>query len=313
MESPITTSSSPTNPIRSIAADRGDVSFVELDEAPALLNIGCGEHFHPAWMNLDLVPQHPSIVTHDVKKSLPFADRKFDAVYHSHVLEHLPIEVGQYCIGECFRVLKPGGVLRIVVPDLERIVELYLETHIRAWKGDPNAREDYYWMKLELLDQMVRARSGGLMGQYMSNPGIKNREFVQSRVGHEFLNCDKTEEPATSRPTFEEARNLLSRISSATYQLRRKLAKRCVRILLGRDAKPALDEGLFRMQGEVHRWMYDRFSLRDACETAGFKEFRVVSATQSQIPGFEKFELDVMDGAVRKPDSLFVECRKSDE
>ena len=306
MESPIATQSIRT---QTAAPDAVATQAIDLRRQQALLNIGCGEHFHPAWANIDLAPQHPSITAHDVKTRLPFGDHSFDAVYHSHVLEHLSPESGQFCIQECYRVLKPGGVLRIVVPDLERIAELYIETHIRAWKGDPGARYDYHWMKLELLDQLVRPRSGGLMGPYMANPAIKNPEFVRSRVGNEFLSCAASQTLGSVR----EKPSLLSRLSTATYKLRRKLAKRCVRILLGREAKSALDEGLFRMQGEVHRWMYDRFSLRETCEKVGFKKFRVVSAKQSQIQGFTDYELDVVGGAVRKPDSLFVECRKSDE
>src|SRR5262245_1221859 len=90
------------------------------------LNIGCGARFHPAWINLDLAPQHPSILQHDVTLPLPFPAEGFDAVYHAHVLEHLPRERARFCLSECARVLRPGGILRVVVPDLEQIARLYL-------------------------------------------------------------------------------------------------------------------------------------------------------------------------------------------
>src|SRR5207302_1827164 len=100
---------------------------------------------------------------HDVTSSLPFDDCHFDAVYHAHLLEHLPRERVPSFLGECFRVLKPGGVLRVVVPDLEQIARLYLESLEAAWDGDRDASQRYRWAMLEMYDQMVRERPGGAM------------------------------------------------------------------------------------------------------------------------------------------------------
>src|SRR6266852_2798057 len=72
------------------------------------------------------IPWSPSILIRDVRKPLPFSDGSVTAVYASHVLEHLYREEGQRLIAESFRVLAPGGILRIVVPDLRAIVEEYL-------------------------------------------------------------------------------------------------------------------------------------------------------------------------------------------
>ena len=72
------------------------------------------------------VPWNSSVFIHDIRKPLPFRDESATAVYASHVLEHLYIEEGQQLVGEAFRVLVDGGVLRVVVPDLGVIVEEYL-------------------------------------------------------------------------------------------------------------------------------------------------------------------------------------------
>jgi predicted SAM-dependent methyltransferase len=92
--------------------------------APRLLNLGCGQRFHTAWTNLDLVPAHPSIRRFDVAQPLPFEDAVFDAVYHSHLLEHLPRAQALPFLCECRRVLKPGGILRLAIPNLEAIARL---------------------------------------------------------------------------------------------------------------------------------------------------------------------------------------------
>jgi hypothetical protein len=56
--------------------------------------------------------------------------------------------------------------------------------------------------------------------------------------------------------------------------------------------------------------MYDRVSLKRLLEESGFTRIRVCSAFESRISGFASFGLDVINGAVRKPDSLFMEAVK---
>ena len=68
----------------------------------------------------------PSIVVHDVRKGVPFPDNYFEAIYASHLLEHLYLLEAKYLLRECFRTLQAGGVLRMVVPDLRAIVAEYL-------------------------------------------------------------------------------------------------------------------------------------------------------------------------------------------
>ena len=92
--------------------------------------------------------------------------------------------------------------------------------------------------------------------------------------------------------------------------MREYLAKKTVGVLLGLEQQSALEEGIFRNQGEIHRWMYDRFSLRQMCSRIGFVEFSICNSVESSIEDFAEFELDAKAGQTRKPDSLFVECVK---
>ena len=64
-------------------------------------------------------------VFYNLDRGLPLADGVADFVYSSHVLEHFYPDAAEHLIGEMFRVLKPGGVVRICVPDLEFAVSLY--------------------------------------------------------------------------------------------------------------------------------------------------------------------------------------------
>jgi predicted SAM-dependent methyltransferase len=268
-----------------------------------LVNLGCGRTVHPAWVNLDLVPAVPGVVRHNLTFGLPFRNDEVDAIYHSHVLEHLRPEQGTKLLQECFRALRPGGVLRIVVPDLEQIAQLYLNYHTRAWQGDSDAQRRYQWIKLELLDQLVRSHSGGQMGPYLVKLESEDAEFVRSRLGEEVLEAisyaDRRREPAPHV-------SLKQRVKS----VRERLALWLVTRILGRNAAGAFAESLFRNRGEVHRWMYDRFSLKTLCSQIGFVDFEVKNAASSGIPGFDAFQLDRQGESTRKPDSLFCECRK---
>ena len=73
------------------------------------------------------VPWDKNIVVHDVRKRLPFSNRALSTIYASHLLEHLHLDEAQQLLAECRRVLAPGGVLRLVVPDLRAAVIEYLQ------------------------------------------------------------------------------------------------------------------------------------------------------------------------------------------
>lgn len=254
-----------------------------------LLNLGCGNRFHPAWVNVDLAPVAPSVLRHDLCQPLPFGDQAFVAVYHSHVLEHLPREKALPFLRECHRVLESGGILRVAVPDLEAVATLYLENLRGALAGDHKCRDHYEWSAIELLDQLVRQHAdGGEMFKYLCRDPIPSLDFVVQRFGYE----------VTSK--LEQIRGYVK--GGLTPE----------KIDARRATFTADEVGRFRTSGEAHLWMYDRYSLARLLEAAGLKEVQVMRADTSQIPEFQKFELDVLpDGSVRKPDSLFMEARRA--
>ena len=61
----------------------------------------------------------------DVRRRFPYPDDSVTAVYSSHMLEHIPRSAAAFCLKECHRVLKPGGVIRIAVPDLDQWIREY--------------------------------------------------------------------------------------------------------------------------------------------------------------------------------------------
>jgi SAM-dependent methyltransferase len=272
------------------------------------LNVGCGTRFHPDWINVDLIPSAPQVIAHDLRRGLPFTDNTFDVVYHSHVLEHFPKNNVRHFMRECFRVLRPGGILRVVVPDLEGIVRQYLDALQQADTGHPSLEANYDWMMLELYDQTVRTFSGGEMGRALSRPEVRNNAFVRARLGAEV--------EAYETPRFEPVRwswrNYFVPKNWPGMMRQRRLAlmRLIVRTVDSEDMQIALDEALFRRSGETHQWMYDHFSLRRLMTQIGLADIRRCRADESGIPNFNTYQLDVIDGKVRKADSLFMEGRK---
>jgi hypothetical protein len=275
-----------------------------------MLNLGCGATCHPAWTNVDVKVFAPGVIAHDLTKGVPFSDARFDVVYCSHMLEHFEPEAGENFLRECLRVLKPGGVIRIVVPDLEQIVRAYLEKLDAAATGQPGADEDYDWMVIELLDLLVRKTSGGQTSRFFARETISNLPFVRSRIGAE---VDKQVERYGNggeklRARWTRQLNLAaSNPQQVLWKLQDVVSATVAGVSGGTRAARNLRVGSFRNSGECHQWMYDRYSLPRLLRKLGVEEVEVGDGFTSRIPEFEKFQLDVVDGKVRKPDSMFVE------
>jgi SAM-dependent methyltransferase len=263
------------------------------------LNIGCGDSFHLRWENIDIAPLDPAVKAFDVRKGLPYSDNAFDAVYSSHVLEHLRKYEASFLLKQIHRVLRPGGVFRVAVPDLESIARTYIQELESITDGGKSSIADYEWIVLELLDQTVRSRPGGEMLRFLVDPDIENRDFVVSRVGQE---AQKFWDPPKAQ--IEDVK--LSH-SQKIANFRSKWAKKIIKLLAGQNALDAFVEGLFRNSGEIHHWMYDRFSLKELLRIHEFHELEICTAYVSRIPNFDFFGLDVVNGKIRKPDSLFME------
>lgn len=69
----------------------------------------------------------------NVSKPWPYSNAMFEAVYSSHVLEHLPLHGAKLCLAESYRCLQPGGVLRISVPDLDANIHAYDPEQSMDW------------------------------------------------------------------------------------------------------------------------------------------------------------------------------------
>lgn len=276
-----------------------------------LLNLGCGSRYSPAWTNVDVVSSSEHVVAHDLLKGIPFLDSEFDVVYHSHFLEHIPRNKVEAFVKECNRILKLGGVLRIVVPDLEKIVLAYLQAINKASDGSKEWQANYDWVLLEMYDQVIREKSGGLMAEYLADPSLENEEYILLRCGVEAKRIIQNARKAWSEK--REARPDINRLMGMVKTLYRFVRyspyrkEVVLRKMLGAEYA-ALQIGRFRQSGEVHQWMYDRYSLGRLMEMCGFQDIQQRTASDSYIDNWNSYFLDTEpDGSVYKPDSLYME------
>lgn len=91
------------------------------------LHLGCAHTIVSGWVNIDLFGRVPVDAALDVTKPLPFADASVEAIFTEHMVEQLTYTESLALARECARVLRPDGVLRIVVPDFERYMRSYAE------------------------------------------------------------------------------------------------------------------------------------------------------------------------------------------
>ncbi len=262
------------------------------------LNLGCGNTFHKSWTNVDFVSTAPEVKAHNLLVGVPFSNNVFEVVYHSHVLEHFPKDKALYFIKECHRVLKPNGIIRIAIPDLEKIAKNYLKYLEESLNNVPKAAEKYEWTLLEMYDQVVRNESGGEMIHFIQDETKGIDDFLLERNGKEVkLIMDNLR----YKPQIE---------NKVKQEISIKKSAKKIKNIIKKLIIPKPKEIPFRAGGEIHQWMYDRYSLKLLLEQCGFKEVKVVTAFTSSINDWNRFELDGKNNYVRKPDSLFIEARK---
>jgi predicted SAM-dependent methyltransferase len=266
------------------------------------LNFGCGTRFAKGWTNIDVYAAGPEVQRVNLLKRFPFPDEHFDAVYSSHVIEHFTPPQADHLISEACRVLKPGGILRTVVPDLEATCREYLRVLDAATPS--HTPKEYEWIVMELLDQLTRSTPSGEMWPYFQRLAASQDAELKAYV------ASRTEYAASGsapKKTFRERlRGLLpKKIYNKLFYLYLGLVSR----LFPRHIRSQVI--VLTGLGERHRWMYDRVGLQRLLQKHGFEETTIHRADTSSIPDFREDHLDIEpDGTPYKRVSLYMEAVK---
>lgn len=269
------------------------------------LNFGCGKKYNPEWTNLDFATDSLEVIGSNLMDPLPFDEQSFAACYSSHVIEHFHESDVLKIFKEVYRVLSPGGIFRVVVPDFEDCAKEYVSTlqALRSGKGIP---ENYEWIRIELIDQFVRDDFGGEM-QKLLHPLVANRQYIESRIG---VIHDCSNKPSDGEKTLSKIKKLT--IKKIFERIRHNVAYSFLYLTCGRKIAKNFRQTLFRQSGELHKSIWDEYSLSNALIKSGFTDITTCTPFESSISDFSNSGLDVSLGSkvVYRPHSLYIEARK---
>lgn len=161
----------------------------------AKLHLGAGHNNKPGWLNTDIEPLTGQAYL-DATEPFPLPDQSVMYVTSEHVIEHITYEQGMLMLKESYRVLKPGGRMRVATPNLQRFIALFQEqksaemkSYVRDktdWHDWPTtADQECYILNLQLREwghrfvytpKLLRARieEAGFKDIQMFTPGESN-------------------------------------------------------------------------------------------------------------------------------------------
>ncbi len=166
-----------------------------LQDGRAFLNLGCGARTNASWNNVDFGPyayfaHYPrlarllrrlrilsgeryqallgvdrDIVAWDLRRGVPYDDESFDAVYSCNFIVLIDRPALPELLSECWRVLKPGGLIRLVIPDLLLQIQRIVSTAAAVRLNGPAALRDHERAIEDVFELFVRRVSVGTQRQ----------------------------------------------------------------------------------------------------------------------------------------------------
>ena len=263
---------------------------------------------HKEWNNIKFssLPQldEPPFIHHlELRKPLPYEPNTFDEIYCGHVIEHLTPEDGINLVKELYRILKPGGTCRMVIPDLEEAAREYLHNLeiVSRDRTEGNVIR-YEWSVAHLIDQMVRTKPGGIMGEKLLAGDV---DWDQIRITNgDALDSFRETHPATLLTRLKNEfpgtlKGIPKFIAWGLYGILRKLTVRFSK------------RTFVQLHNEVSLWMYDQFSLKELMKEANFQNVQKVDFKTSHIKGWARYNFDQSDkGDYSLEPSVYVEGMK---
>lgn len=131
--------------------------YLRSTEQPRL-QLGSGPNLLPGWLNTDFVHGDAFL---NVTRRFPLPDGSLAYVYSEHMIEHVSEQQGLHVIRESFRVLRPGGVLRVTTPDLHKVITIYEDDNPSV------SLSDYLAFLDETLPHDPHPRAAQMLNTYM--------------------------------------------------------------------------------------------------------------------------------------------------
>jgi predicted SAM-dependent methyltransferase len=182
---------------------------------PVKLHIGCGTLYKEGWINIDNNSDNNIVkldINHDLSTGLPFDKNSVDYMYNEHFIEHLSREDGLTFLKDCFRALKPGGVLRIACPDLDEIIKGYISDNWREFDWV----KTYHCEWIESRCQMMNVSLNEWGHKY-----VYNKEELITRLVAAGFDKKNIQETTFGMSQYQELKNLDTRIDSMIFDVKK--------------------------------------------------------------------------------------------
>lgn len=272
------------------------------------LNLACGIYYisNLDWVNVDWEANSPHVQQMDLTNSLRLESESFDFVYTSHFIEHLTLLQAEMLLKECYRILSPGGIIRIVTPDFEKYCKEYLS------QIDSGNKLNAEFLKSTLIDQMVRTTPGGESGAWgkVLENNVDLQNFKAYWIGS---SQNRKQSLQIARSITKSLYRKMKQIFKNPQMIKRNLIwKYCKFVGLLYPKWFRNQHIIFSRPGERHLYLFDFDSLKKLMEIIGFADVIRTSAkaTTSLRSDLHILDLD-LDGNPRKgEESMFVEARK---
>jgi len=274
---------------------------------PRALNLGCGVSYHESseWINADWQSNSKAVERHNLLKRLPWNQESFELVYSSHLIEHLTLKDAHALLLDCFRLLIPGGTLRLSLPDFEEMARSYVR-----FKNEGEELKSQFVLT-EILDQCVRLTPSGTFPKWyqMTATDRDLEEFVLLRTG------------INMRNRAESLKHDLSIRKKSLFEKFGALARRGRNLIVRKyiSAVILLLPRWFRSYhvsratpGERHMWLYDFASLSNLLSEIGFVEISKVDepATRSSVKDVLSLDFNNLGRPIKGISTMFVEASK---
>jgi SAM-dependent methyltransferase len=177
---------------REIAATSGS-GVTSFSSPPYSLHIGPGPQWRkptPRWLTVDVDPLRADIVVNfNAFDGFPLGEATVDAIYASHVFEHISIYRCPRVLADCYRVLVPKGVIRIVVPDVAKSIEQYVAGNDRfplferrRSRAADTYGETYTLFECMKEDFLSRSSQQDLLGEQLAHQNAWDFESLRAAL-----------------------------------------------------------------------------------------------------------------------------------
>lgn len=163
------------------------------------LSIGCGHVRFPGWTHVDINASYKPDIVQDILQGLPFEENSVDFIHSEHFIEHFTAQDGVKIFTECFRVLKPGGVVRTATFCLDKMMEI-------CRPDNPNWRKEAFLKEARLEWVKTRAEIINISFRAWEHKYVYNPEEMIRRLGE--AGFTKTNVCEKGQSTYEALKNL---------------------------------------------------------------------------------------------------------